>query len=250
MLRAHLATLAALAAAGLLLPPARAAAGDLGISPVVVDLGTARSQIVTVRNAAPERGRYQVRAYAWDESPLGEMRLEAAKDLVVFPTILDLEPGQERKLRIGTTAVPAERERSWRVFVEEILPAVTQEEGNRIRTRIRIGIPVFLAPARRHAGAEIAGLGIERRKVTFLVRNSGSVRIRPKDVRVTVADRGGKTLAEKRFEGWYVLAGGDRLYQLELPADVCARAATVTAIAFGEQPVEATQTVASGACAP
>jgi fimbrial chaperone protein len=243
---------AALAAslAGVLSWPARATGGDLAISPVVVDLGAARSVLVSVRNNAAERGRYQIRVYRWEESALGEMRLEPATDLIVFPAMLDLAPGQERKLRVGTSTAPGPRERSWRFFLEEILPAVTREEGTLIRTRLRVGIPVFLAPERTLAGAEIAGLGVERGRVTFLVRNGGSVRIRTGEVKVSLADARGDVLFEKRFEGWYVLAGGDRLYQVEPPREACRRAASVTAVATGEQTFEATRAVPSGACGP
>jgi fimbrial chaperone protein len=248
MLRARLAALAALASCTLW--PGPAAGGELEISPVSVDLGRARSTLISVRNTAKERGRYQIKVYAWDESPLGQMRLEPAKDLVAFPGLLELAPGEERKLRIGTTAVPGERERTWRVFVEEILPAATAEEGSRIRSRLRVGIPVFLSPERVVAGGEIVGLGVERGKVTLLLKNPGTVRIRPSSVRVVVSDKKGRTVFEKSFQGWYVLAGGDRLYEVALPRDACAKAATVTAIAAGDRPIEAKQPVASGACAP
>lgn len=248
MLRARLAGLLALAGPALLAAPARA--GDLEITPVVVDLGRARSTLVTVRNVARDPGRYEIHAFTWDESPLGQMKLEPAKDLLVFPPLLDLAPGQERKVRIGTTAAPGERERTWRVFVEEILPAATPAEATRLRTRLRVGLPVFLAPERPLAGGEIVGLGVERGKVTFLLKNAGTVRIRPSSVRVLAIDAKRKPLFEKSFEGWYVLAGGDRLYEVELPADACAKVATVTAIAILDaQTIEASQPVPGGACA-
>jgi fimbrial chaperone protein len=203
-----------------------------------------------VKNNAAERGRYQVRVHRWQESPHGEMRLEPATDLIVFPTVLDLAPGQERKLRVGTTAAPGPRELSWRVFLEEILPAVTREEASRVRTRLRVGIPVFLAPERTFAGAEIAGLGVEKGRVTFLVRNGGSIHIRTSEVRVLLADAQGSPLFEKRFEGWYVLAGGDRLYEVELPREACRRAASVTALAAAGETFQATRPVVGEACGP
>jgi fimbrial chaperone protein len=194
--------------------------------------------------------RFQVRAFAWDETPLGEMKLAPAKDLVAFPGVLEVAPGQERKIRVGTTAEPGERERTWRVFLEEILPAETRADTTRIRTRLRLGIPVFFAPIRRVSGAEIVGLGVESAKVTFLLKNAGTVHIRPSAVRVAIQDRTGKAVFERSFEGWYVLAGGDRLYEVDLPAEICAQAANVTATALGEVPVESARVVVSGACAP
>jgi fimbrial chaperone protein len=248
MLRARLAALSSLAV--LALWPGHAAGGNLEIAPMLVDLGRARSTLVSIRNLAKERGRYEVHVFSWDESPLGKVKLEPAKDLVAFPALLDLAPGEERKIRIGSTAAPGDLERSWRVFVEEILPATTAEEGARIRTRLRIGVPVFLAPQHPVAGGEIVGLGVESGKITFLLKNSGNVRLRGSSIRVVVSDRAGKPLLEKSYPEWYVLAGRDRLYEIDLPREACARAATVTAIAAGETPIEASQPVASGACAP
>jgi fimbrial chaperone protein len=100
-------------------------------------------------------------------------------------------------------------------------------------------------------GGEIAGLGVERRKVSFLVKNSGTVRIRPSSVRVVATDAAEKVVFEKSVPGWYVLAGRDRLYEVELPADACAKARTVTATAaLDRQAIEARQVVSGGACAP
>jgi fimbrial chaperone protein len=253
MLRARTRELfaSALAVALASLAPAPARGGDLEISPIVVDLGRARSTLVTVRNAAKEAGRYELHAFAWDESPLGQMKLEPAKDLLVFPPVLELAPGQEKKIRIGTTAAPGERERTWRVFIEEILPATTVQEATRLRTRLRIGVPVFLAPQRAIAGGEIVGLGVEHGKITFLLKNAGTVRIHPSTVRVVATDASDKPVFEKSFQGWYVLAGGDRLYEIDLPADACAKAKAVAATAVLEQSsIEARQPVAGGACAP
>jgi fimbrial chaperone protein len=232
--------------------PGCATAGDLDIVPVVVDLGRARSTMVSVRNAAKEPGRYELHAFAWDESPLGQMKLEPAKDLLVFPPVLDLAPGQERKIRIGTTAAPGERERTWRVFIEEILPAATAQDATRLRTRLRVGVPVFLAPQRPLAGGEIVGLGVEHGRITFLLKNAGTVRIRPSTVRVVALGADDKPVFEKSFQGWYVLAGGDRLYEIDLPADACAKAKAVTATATldPQTTIEARQPVAGGACAP
>jgi fimbrial chaperone protein len=179
------------------------------------------------------------------------MKLDPTKELLVFPPVLELAPGQEKKIRIGTTAAPGARERTWRVFVEEILPATTAQEANRVRTRLRVGIPVFLAPVRPLAGGEIVGLGVERGKITFLLKNAGTVRIRPTTVRVVATDAADKPVFEKSFQGWYVLAGGDRLYEIDLPADACAKAKAVAATAvLDQQSIEARQPVAGGACAP
>ena len=87
--------------------------------------------------------------------------------------------------------------------------------------------------------------------MTFLLKNAGTVRIRPSKVRVVATDAAERPVFEKSFEGWYVLAGGDRLYEIELPADACAKAKAVTATAaLDEQKIEARQPVSGSACAP
>ena len=59
-------------------------------------------------------------------------------------------------------------------------------------------------------------------KLAFDVSNNGNVHFSATNVKVTGLDEKGQTLFERQREGWYVLAGGTRTYELDLPAESCA----------------------------
>lgn len=241
-----------LAALGLLGSPGVARAGELDVSPVVIELSAeSPSTLLSVRNAGKDMLRFQVRAFAWNESPTGEMQLARTSEVIVYPPVGELAPGQARNLRVGVTAHPGPRERTWRIFLEEI-PSAATAQGPQVQVRTRIGIPIFLAPAAPGgAKPEITGLALSGGHVRFALRNAGEVHFRPSSVQVVLADAAGATVAQLPLSGWYVLAGGERLHDVAVPKDACARAATVTAMASLENgAVQAKAPVASGACAP
>jgi fimbrial chaperone protein len=234
--------LPALAAAALLAPLA-ARAGDLEIAPILVELAEdARTALVTVKNAGRQPMRYQARAYDWVQAPDGEMVLSPASGLVVFPPVLELEAGASRNLRVGTDAAPGEQERSWRLFVEELPRADAPPEANRVQVLARVGVPVFLAPRKAAARGEVAFGGRDGARLKFAVRNVGTVRLRPRAVTFALAAKDGARVLEKALDAWYVLAGGERVYEVELPADACARAtggAAVVEVALEQGRIEA-----------
>ena len=62
---------------------------------------------------------------------------------------------------------------------------------------------------------------LKKGNLSFQVTNEGSVRFLVHDVKVRGVGPENATLFERQAEGWYVLAGTHRDYEIELPADVC-----------------------------
>jgi fimbrial chaperone protein len=240
--------LAALTAA-LLATPLGAGAGDLEIAPTLVELsGEARTALVSVRNAGRRTMRYQIRAYDWAQATDGEMVLTPAKGLVVFPPLLELEPGETRNLRIGTDAALDAVERSWRLFVEELPRADTAAEANKVQVLARVGLPVFLAPQRKVARGQVVFVARDGARIRFAVRNVGTVRLRPSSVTFAVAKKDGGRVFERTLDAWYVLAGGERLYEVEVPAETCARAQGGSAVATASLDEGTIEARAADAC--
>jgi fimbrial chaperone protein len=219
---------AALAAtAALSLAPRAGRAGDLEVSPVLVELsGSMRTAVVAIRNAGSRPMSYQVRAYGWAQGADGVMDLLPAADLVVFPPLLELQAGESRNLRVGADAPPGAAERAWRLVIEE-LPRREAEPGTAVQVLTRLGLPVFLAPAKPAPRGEVAILSREGGHVRFTLRNKGNVRLKPSAVKLQLRDEGGAAVLERTVDPWYVLAGGERVYEVELPPEACAKAAEV-----------------------
>jgi fimbrial chaperone protein len=233
--------------AAALLTPAAGRGGDLDVSPVNVELSAkARTALISLRNGGGAPARYQLRAYAWGQRPDGAMDLSPTRELAVFPPLLELAAGEERNVRIGTDAAPAAAERTWRVFIEELPRAETAEDAARVKVLTRIGVPVFLAPAAPVARGELVFLGRDGARVRLAIRNTGTVRLRPTAVTLALLGADGAPVFEKALDPWYVLAGGERVYEVEVPAEACARAATALASAALER--GAIEARAAGAC--
>ena len=250
-LRARTGSVAAVLTALALLHAGPATAATFRVSPVQLSLtSSSTSGLLTLSNESTETLRFQLTAYRWAEDERGQMQLLPTEDLAVFPTLLTLEPGKERKIRIGTAAAAAPSEKTYRVFVEELPGAAdSAEAGTRIKVLTRMGIPIFFKPLRTETGAEISEAKLENSRLRFLVRNSGNVHFTLQTVRALATSESGETVLDRQENGWYVLAGGAREYQWTLTPQECARVRTLRIEAKTETGVIETRVEAPpGAC--
>jgi fimbrial chaperone protein len=216
--------LVALAAisSSLLSSAAPARASEVQINPVVVSLSpAARSAIVTVRNSGQETTRFELQVRSWGQDPDGEMLLAPTAELAVYPPVLTLAPGEERNVRIGASTPFGPVEKTYRVFLQEMAPPEKPEGGVQVRVVSRIGLPVFLAPAKTVEKTSVPDLAVRSGKATFRLVNEGTVHVRPTSVKVVGLGADGKQVMERELNAWYVLAGGDRRYEAEIPRESC-----------------------------
>lgn len=236
----------------LLASPGRAAGAGLEVTPVQAELTEKEpNALVSLRNGTETPVRYQVSVQAWDQGPGGEMVLAPTADVVFFPALLSLAPGERRNLRVGAKAAFGEREKTYRLFIEELPPAPGSTPSG-VRVLTRVGIPVYLEPRAPAPRAELFGLAREGRTVRFALRNAGNVRVKPLAVRLVGRGGDGGLVFDQAVSCWYVLAGGERRLEAEIPADRCGavRQLEVRADLERGSPVEARLATPSGACAP
>jgi fimbrial chaperone protein len=233
--------------------PGRTLAQALKVTPIQVELTRdARSGIVTLHNQGDESVRYQVSAFAWGQDSRGEMQLSRTKDLHYYPSLLTVGPGEKRNVRIAAASPTAfgPVEKTYRLFVEQ-LPSAPKQDRTTVRVLTRVGIPVYVEPPSRTMQAEPAALAVERGRFSFVLRNLGNIRVRPELVHAVGRDESGEIVFEAKLGSWYVLAGGERAFETELPRDACARVRTLSAqVKLSTGTVEAQLPVAGGACAP
>jgi len=241
------------AAAALALCPALAVAAAVQVSPTLVDLSpAARSAVVTLRNDGAEPVSFEVQVRAWRQSAAGEMELSATSELLAYPPVLAIAPGEERILRVGVAsgAPFGAVERSYRLLVQELPSPEKQGAPLRLRVLTQLNLPVFLAPARVVKRATLQGLAVRRGKIVFTARNEGTVHVRARSVKVSAAASDGKVLVERELPPLYLLAGGERVYEVEVPADACARVREVSvAVALEPQVLRAKLATPEGVCA-
>src|SRR4051794_9617959 len=101
-----------------------AEASAFTVTPVRILLGRgANSALLNVRNDSTDAIRFQISLKAWNQAPDGEMQLTDTNDLVFFPSMMELAPGEEKKVRVGSAfKAPVTTERTYRIFFEELPP--------------------------------------------------------------------------------------------------------------------------------
>jgi fimbrial chaperone protein len=229
-------------------------ASSFTVNPITVTLsGKDKSALLTLKSQTSEEIRFKVLVQEWQQSPQGEMQLKDTKDIVVYPGLLTLAPNEERKLRIGSTVAAGASERSYRVFVEELPPLRAPQTTNKSEVKVltKMGVPIFVQPAKPMAAGAVEGFALAKMKLAFTVRNTGNVHFLVQSVRVKAFDAKGAAVFEKDVEGWYVLAGGTRVWEVEIPKDVCAKSKAITvAVQSAEAKFDGRMEMPAAGCGP
>lgn len=207
--------------------PASALPGEWRVMPIRLDLGRqAKSGVVTVINDAKERLQLQMKAYEWTQDAEGKDRYTETGDLIYFPKMMIFEKAEERILRAGIKVPATKREKTYRLFLEEI-PGPRKAEGVNVAIAIRFGVPIFVAPLEEEPRGEIAQVAMSKGTVKARVRNPGNVHFVIRSVAVKGKNAKGEEIFSRALSGWYLLAGASRTYATEVPAGLCPELATV-----------------------
>ena len=195
------------------------------VTPVRVTFSGPSSALLTLKNESDQPLRFQISSFAWSQDPKGEVQLAPTEDIVFFPALLSLNPGEERKVRVAATVAAKEVEKTYRIFFEELPPLEkpNASTGAQVKILTKMGIPIFVAPQKGYAEAKIEAARVENGKLAFDVRNSGNVHFGLEGVKLRGTGSNGETLFDQQLGGWYVLAGSPRSYSVEVPAANCSR---------------------------
>lgn len=211
---------AALVAAFLFLAIGWVATGhaSVSVSPVRLDLSASHSKdIVTIGNGGTVTKSYEAGVSAWSQAEGSGDAYTPSDDVLVVPPIFTLEPGEQQTVRVGLMRGPdADTELAYRVFFTELAPPqpeARQESG--VSMRLRIGVPLFVAPA-GEASAGIELVGSERNNDTLFMkfRNTGNVHVKVNEIQYEAPGLAEKTTAAMVF---YLLPGQTGSLPITLP---------------------------------
>jgi fimbrial chaperone protein len=215
---------------GLLLTSAlKIQAATFSINPLRVELDARhRTDIITLKNTADTPLRVQVREMLWSMADQGEWQLTPSKDLIVTPELVEIPPGESAQFRVGTLIDSGASEGSYRLLLDELPNLDERDSKPEIRVLTEISMPVFLEPARRTRVPALGAVSIAHGQLSLGLRAGGTQRLDPQNVKVAVSDDSGHVLEQRDATANYVLPGRTWFMNLKLPADTCARAATVS----------------------
>jgi len=225
-------------------------ASSFEVSPIRVTFSPQESTaLMTVRNDGDQRLRLQVSVMAWDQNKRGEMVLATTDDIIFYPNLLTVEPGTQRNLRVGVNGAVVAREKTYRIFVEE-LPSNVKLQFTGVRIITKVSIPIFIRPAKAEHKNTIERIGLRGSDVTFELKNQGNVHIQPRELRVKGVATDGSLQLERKIPGWYILAGGLREYRIDVAKSECMKIRELTVeVDLEDKPFKETFVVPPGACA-
>lgn len=196
-------------------------AGNFGVSPIRLDFDrNARTGSVTVTNDDAEKPlRVQVEAFSWIQDADGKDRYEETVELTFLPRIMTVQPKEHRLVRAGIRLPAAEREKVYRLFIEEIPePRKAGDSGALVAVKVRFGVPVFVKPLKEEPKGEIEKIELAKGTLAVTVRNTGNVHFVIRSVRLNAGE-----IFAKEIPGWYLLPGAARVHNAAIPADICSK---------------------------
>ncbi len=195
-------------------------AASVGIAPVRVNFEAGeRSRVVELTNRGSETVSIQADPALWVQDEEAADVYSDTGDLLVVPRIFSIEPGASQVVRIGrVNPAAAPREQAYRIFFTELAPA--EDSGAQLQFRLRLAIPVFIAPAGPPAPAlELLRAGHTEEGFEVVLRNAGNTHVQVLQLDANVV---GELPADApaAVAGAYLLPGTVNRFLLPVPQHV------------------------------
>lgn len=205
-----------------------ALAGDFSVNPIRLELGgAARSGVIGVRNESKEKLSFQLQAMEWTQDAAGKDRYTDTQNLVFFPKIMSIEPGEEGLIRVGTRSSVMATETTYRLFIEELPGVAKTPEGNGVQLNvlIRFGAPIFVAPLKPQDSLEIGDFELAKGVLTLSAKNTGNRHQVVQGIHLKGIDTAGNEVYALTLADRYLLAGTAKSYTTAIAAHQCAKIA-------------------------
>ena len=174
------------------------------------------------------------------------MQLEPTEDIVFFPALLTLKPKETRRVRVGSATETDVREKTYRIFVEELPPL--DELCERRSRADEDGHSDLRAAGKGSGDGDIERSAAAERHAAFHADQRGHRPFRAAEHQGE-GTRGLEHRVRSGPEGWYVLAGGRREFEMAFPKTECARVTSIIVdIQFGSGKLQERLQTPNGAC--
>lgn len=205
-------------AGALLVFGASAQANGIAVNPIRLELEPGqRTATLTISNETAGTKVLQVTVMRWSQVG-GESVYEPARDLIATPVLFRVPPKARQLLRVGFVSAPADNatERTYRVYLNEV--AEDKGDGSQIRFLLRLGIPLFVPPAKPQDALDWQLRRQADGSLRLAAENRGNRHVRLQGLRLE--DPQGNAVAEQQSLD-YLLAGSRLEWVLKLskPAD-------------------------------
>src|SRR4030043_1550174 len=206
----------------LFLVPPIAFSGEFRVTPIRLDFDKgAKSGVITILNEGGEKLNVQMKAFEWTQDSEGKDQWNTeTNDIIFFPRIMSLEKNEEKILRAGIRIPATTREKTYRLFIEEI-PEPKKGEGVNVSIAIRFGVPIFVKPLKEEVKGEIEKVELSRGVLNVLIKNRGNTHFIIQSIDVKGKNAKGEGIFSKDLSGWYLSSGVSRLSTNPILQEVC-----------------------------
>jgi fimbrial chaperone protein len=231
--------------------PCAAYPGEFRVTPIRLDFDRgSKSGVITVINEGEEKLHVQMKALEWTQDAEGKDQYAETKDILFFPRMMTLEKKEERILRAGIRIPATAREKTYRLFIEEI-PGPRKAEGVNVAIAIRFGVPIFVKPLKEEAKGAIEKIELSKGILNVRVKNAGNVHFIINSVSIKGKNVKGEEVFSKELSGWYLLNDVSRVYTTSILGEACKNIAKLEVeIKTNRFSLSGKQDVVQGMCLP
>jgi fimbrial chaperone protein len=214
-----------------LLAPIFVASSSLAfsVSPVKINLDReSNSQDIEIANDNPtEKLRVQVDSYKWQQNAQGASILEPTREIVAFPSILEIPANSKRTIRVGVRVPHGITEKTYRVIVKQLkdpalgVTPVGQQTKSQLSFLVNMSLPVYVEPIKTSRTAELSHGKLKQDKLVFTLSNTGNVRVELGEASFNALTATGEILSSTKIKLGNILANVKREFVLDLPKSQC-----------------------------
>jgi fimbrial chaperone protein len=192
---------------------ASALAATLQVSPVRITISAdGKAGVVRLHNQSDVPTLVQVETLDWNEAvDLAEM--PRTGEILAVPPVFEIAAGAEQVIRLALRRpLTSDTEEAYRLLITEV-PREVGDGGQGVTFALRLNLPVFVTPE----GAlpqPVWTLRQDGGGATLTLGNQGTAHVRIQSI--ALFEDGGASPVFVSDEGGYVLAGGERSWQLDL----------------------------------
>ena len=198
-------------------------AGSFSVKPIWVYLNSNKKvESLHLKNSAKESVTIQIKTFEWTQDDEGRDVYTPTEEIFYMPRVITLNGEEERTIKIGYDKKPSAVEKTFRIYFEELPEAKIKTDETGMRIALKLGVPIFITPQKKDGPkGEIANVSVLKHKLFFQIKNNGNEHFYPKSISVSVVDAKGKDIFSDKQQAWYILAGKNRTYTVDIPADKC-----------------------------
>lgn len=196
--------------------------GTFGVSPVkLVFDREVKTGAVNVVNNGDDPLQVQMRAFEWTQDAEGKDQYKETEEVIFFPKIMKVDKGETKILRAGIKIPAVAKEKTYRLFIEEIPGPKKEQSETQIQIKVRFGVPIFVKPLKEELSGEVEKVLLTKGQLDVAVRNTGNLHFVVNSINIKGVDLKGEEIFSKELSGWYLLHGTSRSYTTPIPEEAC-----------------------------